>query len=443
MGKSSTKTVPTKEFSLYRSQNVVGTDNDKERNVVHRTGTTDHSVFYHVPSHFDHLKASLAEKINEVFPFGVGLGLTSSANSDGTTIEISLIDQAACEKAISVPIITGGHSFYASPAVHPDQALLKVNLSKLPIWQLDKLRHSLLNNFSRYGVVREISIYLDDWSGCWFTGNGHLYIERPNHASKQYETLTYKIDLEDGNTFCLGTWSKMGKHCVYCKASDHYRKECTKAPEEKRRCSTCGSKGHIARNCHRAITDSNTSSKRRRDSTQNPKVSTVATPVAIEQATPLIEPTAPIEAISETEDVNRPNGQVDAAFDTIVQVEVPEVLEVPEIHETPATSVPSHPSTVDSTPLQGEPSNIRSRTTRMQLRSTPTPSAKLASSVLVDAIKGCKRCGGKDHQKSSSLKCPMNKKYTSEPTVDLSARQTLEDHCTTDHASEDVVMEED
>ncbi|KAG0731973.1 hypothetical protein G6F29_014314 [Rhizopus arrhizus] len=79
----------------------------------------------------------------------------------------------------------------------------------------------------------------------------------------------------------------------------------------------------------------------------------------------------------------------------------------------------------------------------MQLRSTPTPSAKLASSVLVDAIKGCKRCGGKDHQKSSSLKCPMNKKYTSEPTVDLSARQTLEDHCTTDHASEDVVMEED
>ncbi|KAG1135423.1 hypothetical protein G6F37_012922 [Rhizopus arrhizus] len=97
---------------------------------------------------------------------------------------------------------------------------------------------------------------------------------------------------------------------------------------------------------------------------------------------------ASTEVISETEEVNRPTVQVDAAFDTIVQVEVPEVPEVPEIHETSATSVHSHPSTVASTPLQGERSNIRSRTTGMQLRSNPTSSAKLATSVLVDAIKG-------------------------------------------------------
>ncbi|CEG77011.1 hypothetical protein RMATCC62417_11828 [Rhizopus microsporus] len=158
LSKSSTKSVPPKEFHLYRSQNVVSTDNDNERNVVHRTCTTDHSVFYHMPSHPDHLKASFAEKINEVFSFGVELGLASSTGSNGTTIENSLIDPAACEKAISAPIPIDGQSFYAPPAVHPDQALLKVNLSKLPIWQLGKLRHSLLNNFSRYSVAREISI---------------------------------------------------------------------------------------------------------------------------------------------------------------------------------------------------------------------------------------------------------------------------------------------
>lgn len=65
-------------------------------------------------------------------------------------------------------------------------------------------------------------------------------------------------------------------------------------------------------------------------------------------------------------------------------------------------------------PLQDEPSDIRTRNTGMQLRSNPTLSAKFANSVLVDAIKGCKGCGGKGHQKSSSLKRPTNKKYTSE-----------------------------
>lgn len=125
-----------------------------------------------------------------------------------------------------------------------------------------------------------------------------------------------------------------------------------------------------------------------------------------------------------------------------MQVGAPEASEVLEIHEALATSVPSHLSTVDLTPLQDEPNNIRIRTAHMQLRSNLTSSAKLASFVLVDAIKGCKRCRGKDHQKLSSFKCPMNKKYTSEPTADLSARQTLEDYSTTDHASEDVVMKE-
>ncbi|KAI9329042.1 hypothetical protein BD770DRAFT_449726 [Pilaira anomala] len=66
----------------------------------------------------------------------------------------------------------------------------------------------------------------------------------------------------------------MGRHCVYCKETGHYRKECTKAPEEKRRCFQCGNTGHIARNCFRTKGDDSTSSKRRRETSTitNPSI---------------------------------------------------------------------------------------------------------------------------------------------------------------------------
>ncbi|KAI9469097.1 MAG: hypothetical protein EXX96DRAFT_461483, partial [Benjaminiella poitrasii] len=158
---------------------------------------------------------------------------------------------------IASPVVIKDSKFHASPAVHPDQALLRINLTKLPIWDLDKLRNSLLDNSACYDIVREIIIYLDDWSSCWFTGNGHVYIKRPNQNDKSFEDLSYKIPLEDGSTFCLGTWSRMGKYCVYCK-------ECTVAPAEKRRCYQCGNSGHIVRSCFRVEADDTTSSKRKR-----------------------------------------------------------------------------------------------------------------------------------------------------------------------------------
>lgn len=86
------------------------------------------------------------------------------------------------------------------------------------------------------------------------------------------------------------------------------------------------------------ITDNNISSKRRRGSTQNPKASKVVAPVAIVQATPIIETIAPAGVISETEGIDTPTVQVNTTFDTIVQIEVPEI---PKIPETLATSVPS------------------------------------------------------------------------------------------------------
>jgi hypothetical protein len=244
---------PKKELSLFRSTEIENYSNDSSKRLIHLTGTTDYSVFYHIPKRYSSLRSALGFELSQKFPLGIGLGLTVSEDSTGTYLEFTLASKEYCDSAIESPISIGDTVFHASPAVHPDRALLRVNLTKLPIWNLDKLRNSLLNNLSRYGIVREIIIYLDDWSGSWPTGNGHVYLERPITATKTHEVLTYNIPLEGENTFCLGTWTNMGKHCVYCKGSDHYRKDCTKAPSEKRRCYQCGNSGHIARNCFRRM----------------------------------------------------------------------------------------------------------------------------------------------------------------------------------------------
>lgn len=111
-----------KEVPLFRSSAIGGRADDSSRQLVHRTGTTDHSVFYQVPKHLSSLKADLHTQIRQLFPFGVGLGLTSSEDNEGTTIEITLNDKESCEPAVASPITIKEVTFHASPAVHPDQA---------------------------------------------------------------------------------------------------------------------------------------------------------------------------------------------------------------------------------------------------------------------------------------------------------------------------------
>ncbi|OBZ81781.1 hypothetical protein A0J61_10172 [Choanephora cucurbitarum] len=45
-----------KETVLYRSSIFDGHDNDNTHSLVHKTGTADHSVFYHVPKNFRSFK---------------------------------------------------------------------------------------------------------------------------------------------------------------------------------------------------------------------------------------------------------------------------------------------------------------------------------------------------------------------------------------------------
>ncbi|KAI7897864.1 uncharacterized protein BX663DRAFT_490490 [Cokeromyces recurvatus] len=187
---------PRKELSLFRSTEIENYSNDPSKRLIHLTGTTEHSVFYHIPKHLSSLRSSLALKLSQKFPLGVGLGLTLTEDSTGTNMEFTLASKGNCESAIASPINIGDTFFHASPAVHPDRALLCINLTKLPIWTLDKLRNSLLNNLSRYGIVRKIVIYLDDCSGSWSTGNGPVNMERPSNANKTHEVLTYNILLE-------------------------------------------------------------------------------------------------------------------------------------------------------------------------------------------------------------------------------------------------------
>jgi hypothetical protein len=330
-----------------------------------------------------------------LFPFGIGLGLTSSEDNEGTTIEITLADKESCESAVASPIVINEVTFHASPAVHPDQALLRVNLTKLPIWNLDKLRNSLMNNLSRYGIVREIVIYLDDCSGSWFTGNGHVYIERPIQNDKTFENLSYKIPLEAERTFCLGTWTNMGKHCVYCKDTGHYRKECTKAPEEKRRCFQCGNTGHIARNCFRTKGDDSTSSKRKRESRNPPHPASTLNVNTVLPATPSIAAVVLVDTPIAVNDATINLDPEDATLDTGANID--------EIDESTNTVV-QQGSTVETRLIHG-PEASSSRPRRTNAGYNPT----LYDFVVPTITKPCK-CGGKDHQKTNSAKCPLNKK---------------------------------
>ncbi|ORE01771.1 hypothetical protein BCV72DRAFT_235763 [Rhizopus microsporus var. microsporus] len=56
----------------------------------------------------------------------------------------------------------------------------------------------------------------------------------------------------------------MDKHCIYCKAMSHIRKDCPSLSTEARTCFVCHCRSHIARNCPKVTNPNQTASKRRR-----------------------------------------------------------------------------------------------------------------------------------------------------------------------------------
>ena len=166
--------------------------------------------------------------------------------------------------------------------LHPDRVLLRANITKIPIMPIEQLRYKLLNNFARYGIVKELVIYLDDWAQRWFSGNGCICLKRPPSSGIKFDSLTYKIPL-DGNHSCLDTWSKMDKHCIYCKAMGHIMKDYPSLSTETRTCFVCHSRDHIARNCPKVTNPNQTASKRRRpiplDSSYEATVTVLSRPV--------------------------------------------------------------------------------------------------------------------------------------------------------------------
>ncbi|KAG2199574.1 hypothetical protein INT47_012174 [Mucor saturninus] len=284
--------------------------------------------------------------------------------------------------AVSNPVVIGESTSFASPAVHPDRSLLPVNLTKIPIMSYEKLHTLLSDNFTRYGLVREIVIYLDDWSGRWYTGNGHVYLERPASSEAQYETLTYKIPLAGDKPFsCLGTWTNKGKHCFYCKNSGHYRKECPEAPKENRRCYQCGNTGHIARNCYRTKTDESTSNKRRRGynapASRSHNLSTFEDFIVSEDA-------PSVEIPSPTELAKTSNGET---YSEVV-------------------SVISSLSVIDLDDSMSADTIPRSRPSRYTAGRNPQHSDFVSTSP----AKPC-RCGSLSHKTANSKLCPLNKKF--------------------------------
>ena len=170
---------------------------------------------------------------------------------------------------------------------------------------IEQLRDKLLNNFVRYGIVKELVIYLDDWAQRWFSGNGCICLKRPPSSGIKFDPLTYNIPF-DGDHSCLGTWSKMDKHCIYCKAMGHIKNGCPSLPTETRTCFVCHSRDHIARNCPKVTNPNQATSKRRRP-----------IPVDSSYGTSVTGLSRPVETLSST---------------------VPPTSSAPVLHEIPATS---------------------------------------------------------------------------------------------------------
>jgi hypothetical protein len=298
--------------------------------------------------------------------------------------------------------------FHASPAVNPDRALLRVNLTKLPIWSESVLRDTILTNFARYGIVREFVLYLDDWSNSWFTGNGHLYIERPTGKDiRSFESLTYQIPLEGKNTFCLATWTKMDAHCIYCKSMGHSRKDCDKLPVETRSCYVCHNRGHIARNCPKARADNTTSSKRRRNA----------------ELSAFIPTASPIQVAASSDKPKAHSSRIESKGDSMQpQTSEPNSGSLTDISADPNANSTKEPQLIASSNItEGVEIQDGAKTPQVQLLKLHTMNTRTKNTsdeVLDQAsnlessnkqFKSCK-CGSTAHKRPNHSTCPLNKK---------------------------------
>ncbi|RCH97304.1 hypothetical protein CU097_004583 [Rhizopus azygosporus] len=116
--KASPKGISTvrKKISSYRSFDSANKTTQSTCS-IHRTGTTDHSVFYRIPHRLKDLKVPFSIALSEKFPFGVGLGFTTHEDVQGTVAKVTLISAEHCKEAVTTPLVVENQVFTASPAV--------------------------------------------------------------------------------------------------------------------------------------------------------------------------------------------------------------------------------------------------------------------------------------------------------------------------------------
>ncbi|KAG1142121.1 hypothetical protein G6F37_009734 [Rhizopus arrhizus] len=258
------------------------------------TGSSDCSVTYTVPANLRHLDVPLLNKLRQQFPYGVGYAIQHKEQGHSLSIEIALNSNETCNKAIAEPIVIDEVPFPATRTF--STTLTRFNFSGVPMESPVETRDTILQLFSRYGTVIDIVLHLDDISSQWFRGNGHVLVDlqdTSNDCSPQY-----KLDYND-KTSILVTWSRMPKHCRYCKAMGHTRDSCPERPRENRTCFTCGVRGHLSIDCTRAPPSELAHSKRSRQVAPESRISSrnIVTPTSILQrettsiAAPIDQPT--------------------------------------------------------------------------------------------------------------------------------------------------------
>ncbi|KAI7880020.1 uncharacterized protein EV154DRAFT_575789 [Mucor mucedo] len=136
-----------------------------QKPAIHRNSSYKHAMFYFIAKEFLNFIPEFKIARHARFSFGTCFGTHATDDGQGEIIEVILNDQSAVDISVNNPILIGhDRKFHVTLAVPQDNIILKVYLSKLPFLPVADRHTTLVDNFTCFGNVRDVTIYCRETS---------------------------------------------------------------------------------------------------------------------------------------------------------------------------------------------------------------------------------------------------------------------------------------
>ncbi|KAI9267474.1 hypothetical protein BY458DRAFT_411572, partial [Sporodiniella umbellata] len=122
--------------------------------LIYKTGSSDFSVAYTVPSEHRHLQVEFLSKLRQEFPYGIGYAIQHKEEGNELSVEVALASEDYCRSAVQNPIIMEDTIFPAIRTI--PSSLTRFNFSGVPMESPTETRETIQKIFSRYGKVVDI-----------------------------------------------------------------------------------------------------------------------------------------------------------------------------------------------------------------------------------------------------------------------------------------------